>query len=158
MKYSPLLPCFASFPRSKLKGTYPARAARPRAKKEKITMIYDKWRTGRSSRYMEENDAPSMVEPCYNPTIRDYLTNPTLVARHGIYDDGSEDEVSELPDNWSDEPLYAPPTPARAKKPAQGAGHKAGSKPATIVDAKEPAKEPEDDDPKEKDDGDGAGE
>lgn len=92
-------------------------------------MIYDKWRTGRSEECMEDNVGPSMVEPCYNPSIKDYLTNPTLVARNGIYDSGEEVD-DDLPDNWSDEPLYSE-LPARAAKPS---GKKAirQAEPATL--------------------------
>lgn len=91
-------------------------------------MIYDKWRTGRSVQYLEKNDEPSMVEPCYNPSIRDYLMNPSLVARKGLYDEG-EDIDDDLPDNWSDEPIYSE-LPARAKS-AQKADKKGRPKPAT---------------------------
>lgn len=114
-------------------------------------MIYDKWRTGRSEACQEVNEGPSMVEPCYNPSIRDYLTNPTLVARNGIYDQGEEVE-DDLPDNWSDEPLYSE-LPARADKPS---GRKAKRQAEPASDRKaEPAGEKEkDDDLKEKDDDD----
>ena len=112
-------------------------------------MIYDKWRTGRSAQYLESNDEPSMVEPCYNPSIRDYLMNPSLVARKGLYDEG-EDIDDDLPDNWSDEPLYAE-LPARAE-PAQKAGKKGRQQPATSDDANDGSSEVEDEEPSDKDD------
>lgn len=68
-------------------------------------MIQDQWRTGRTPENMEDNFGPSMVEPCYNPSIQDYLNNPSLVARKGLYDNG-KDVPDDLPDPWNDEPLY----------------------------------------------------
>ena len=114
-------------------------------------MIYDKWRTGRSAQYLENNDEPSMVEPCYNPSIRDYLMNPSLVARKGLYDEG-EDIDDDLPDNWSDEPIYSE-LPARAE-PAQKAGKKGRQQPATSDDANDGSPEAKDDEGTEKDDND----
>lgn len=114
-------------------------------------MIYDKWRTGRSAQYMEENTEPSMVEPCYNPSIRDYLMNPSLVAKRGVYDEG-EDVADDLPDNWSDEPLYSE-LPARADKPS-GRKAKRQAEPASEIKAEPGKAEEKDDDPKEKDDDD----
>lgn len=70
-------------------------------------MIQDQWRTGRSPEGMEGDFGPSMVEPSYNPTIRDYLTNPGLVARRAYYDDGKEIS-DDTPDPWNDEPVYTP--------------------------------------------------
>lgn len=81
-------------------------------------MIYDSWRTGRSLAGKEKNTLPSMVEPCYNPTITDYLQHPELIVkkRKPIYDDG-EDISDDLPDTWSDEPLYAEiPSVRKVKK------------------------------------------
>lgn len=70
-------------------------------------MIQDQWRTGRTPENMEDNFGPSMVEPCYNPSIQDYLNNPSLVARKGYYDDPSGFKGDDdLPDPWNDEPLY----------------------------------------------------
>lgn len=114
-------------------------------------MIYDKWRTGRSAQYLEKNDEPSMVEPCYNPSIRDYLMNPSLVARKGLYDEG-EDIDDDLPDNWSDEPIYSE-LPARAD-PAQKAGKKGRQQPATSDDANDGSPEAKDDEGTEEDDND----
>lgn len=114
-------------------------------------MIYDKWRTGRSAQYLEKNDEPSMVEPCYNPSIRDYLMNPSLVARKGLYDEG-EDIDDDLPDNWSDEPIYSE-LPARAE-PAQKAGKKGRRQPATSDDANDGSSEAKDDEGTEEDDND----
>lgn len=114
-------------------------------------MIYDKWRTGRSSQYLEKNDEPSMVEPCYNPSIRDYLMNPSLVARKGLYDEG-EDIDDDLPDNWSDEPIYSE-LPARAE-PAQKAGKKGRRQPDTSDDANDGSSEAKDDEGSEEDDND----
>lgn len=112
-------------------------------------MIYDKWRTGRSAQYLEKNDEPSMVEPCYNPSIRDYLMNPSLVARKGQYDEG-EDIDDDLPDNWSDEPIYSE-LPERAK-PSQKEGKKGRRQPDTSDDAKDGSSEAEDEEPSDKDD------
>nr|QXN72807.1 MAG: hypothetical protein [Microvirus sp.] len=67
-------------------------------------MIYDKWRGPRPQQFQEVNNEPSMVEPCFNPTIKDYLSNPALIARQGMFDDG--EDIEELPDLWNDEPLY----------------------------------------------------
>ena len=114
-------------------------------------MIYDKWRTGRSAQYLENNDEPSMVEPCYNPSIRDYLMNPSLVARKGLYDEG-EDIDDDLPDNWSDEPIYSE-LPARAK-PAKKAGKEGRPQPATSDDANDGSSEEKDDEGTEEDDND----
>ena len=92
-----------------------------------------------------------MVEPCYNPSIRDYLMNPSLVARKGLYDEG-EDIDDDLPDNWSDEPIYSE-LPARAE-PAQKAGKKGRQQPATSDDANDGSPEAKDDEGTEEDDND----
>lgn len=83
-----------------------------------------------------------MVEPCYNPSIRDYLMNPSLVARKGLYDEG-EDIDDDLPDNWSDEPIYSE-LPERAK-PSQKEGKKGRRQPDTSDDANDGSPEAKDD-------------
>lgn len=111
-------------------------------------MIQDKWRTGRSIAGMEDNFGPSMVEPAYNPTIRDYLMNPGLVARKAIYDDG-EDIDEDLPDNWDDEPLYTPKeTSVKKSKSAKGRDKKTDE----VRPPKESQEEPQGDDEEERSD------
>lgn len=98
---------------------------------------------------MEGNFGPSMVEPCYNPTIKDYINNPGLVARKGYYDDGQE-VSDDLPDPWSDEPLYAE-TPAipkvgRSKRGSKGDASKDAPEEPKQKDAdEEPSDEEKDD-------------
>lgn len=90
-----------------------------------------------------------MVEPCYNPSIRDYLTNPSLVAKKGLYDDG-EEVSDDLPDPWSDEPLYTE-LPAKAKS-TSGRKSKELAKPNTSIDSSDGKEEHEDNERSEADD------
>lgn len=56
--------------------------------------------------YREVNNEPSMVEPCYNPSIAEIVENPNCLVRHGMYDEG-DDLPDDMDDNFSYEPLYA---------------------------------------------------
>lgn len=66
-------------------------------------MIYDNWRKGRSEKYKEKSDLPSMVEPCYNPSISEIVNNPNclLRPRTPYYDDG--DEIEYVESNWEND-------------------------------------------------------
>lgn len=62
-------------------------------------------RTLNNPRYKEINNLPSMVEPCYNPSIAEIVQNPNCLVKHGIYDEG-DDIPDNMDDNFSNEPLY----------------------------------------------------
>lgn len=52
--------------------------------------------------YVQTFTEPSMVEPCYNPSIVDMLMRPELACIHqGFYDNG--DDVSDIDDNWNND-------------------------------------------------------
>lgn len=58
-----------------------------------------------SPTYIETVDFPSMVEPCYCPTIGELLSDPQLMLRYNepLFDKG--DEISETDDPWDRDPM-----------------------------------------------------
>lgn len=58
-----------------------------------------------SSTYIEIVDYPSMVEPCYCPTIGELLLHPDLMLKYNepLFDDG--DDISDVDSPWERDDL-----------------------------------------------------